>query len=144
MSSRPQLPRTARALKSGMTTPHSIVWLDHEEAKIIHFNAEAIRQDEVVPPPSETRFHAKAATSGRRDEHTLQHYFSQVAKALDDSQQVLVVGPSTAKLELLRALHRNHPQLEKRVIGVETVDHPTDRQLAAYAKKYFLAAAHGA
>jgi hypothetical protein len=27
--------------------------------------------------------------------------------------------------------------LEPRIVGIETVDHPTDGQLVAYAKKYF-------
>ena len=55
------------------------------------------------------------------------------------ADSILVVGPSTAKLELMRHLHRNEPSLEKKVMGVETVDHPTDRQIVAYARTYFLA-----
>jgi hypothetical protein len=34
-------------------------------------------------------------------------------------------------------VHEHDRALEPRVVGVETVDHPTDRQLVAYAKKYF-------
>ena len=27
--------------------------------------------------------------------------------------------------------------MQKRVVGVETLDHPSDRELLAYARKYF-------
>jgi hypothetical protein len=47
------------------------------------------------------------------------------------------VGPSTAKLDLIRYVHQHEHALEPRVVGVETVDHPTDGQLIAYAKRYF-------
>jgi hypothetical protein len=38
---------------------------------------------------------------------------------------------------LLRYLREHNHLLEARVVGVETVDHPTDGQLVAHAKKYF-------
>jgi hypothetical protein len=60
-----------------------------------------------------------------------------VTKALADAHDILVVGPSTAKLELLRYVHRHARALEPRIVGVETVDHPTDRQLADYVRRYF-------
>ena len=50
---------------------------------------------------------------------------------------MLVVGPSTAKLEFLRYVHKHDHGLETQIEGVETVDHPSDKQLVAYARKYF-------
>jgi hypothetical protein len=47
------------------------------------------------------------------------------------------VGPSTAKLDFSRYLHKHDPALEARIVGIETVDHPSDGQLVAYARKYF-------
>ena len=32
------------------------------------------------------------------------------------------------------------PELTKLIVGVETVDHPSDAQLVAHAKKYLVAA----
>ena len=32
------------------------------------------------------------------------------------------------------------PKLKKKVVGVETIDHPSDGQLVAHARKYFNAA----
>jgi hypothetical protein len=49
-------------------------------------------------------------------------------------------GPSTAKLQFLKYVHAHEPKLEQRIVGMETVDHPTDAQLAAFARRYFRAA----
>jgi hypothetical protein len=60
-----------------------------------------------------------------------------VAQALADADDVLVLGPSTAKLELIKHAHQRDPRLEAKIIGVETVDHPTNGQLAALIRRYF-------
>ena len=65
------------------------------------------------------------------------HFFQALASALPRTAKLLVVGPAHAKLDFLRYLHAHDAELEKRVAGIETVDHPTDRQLVAYAKQYF-------
>ncbi|MBM3489009.1 MAG: hypothetical protein FJX68_00945 [Alphaproteobacteria bacterium] len=51
-----------------------------------------------------------------------------------------MVGPGTAKLALMRHLHGHAPAVERKVVAVETVDHPSDGQVVAYARKYFDAA----
>ena len=50
-----------------------------------------------------------------------------------------MVGPAQAKLQLIKHMHAHDPAVAGKVIGVETVDHPSDGQLVAYARKYFLA-----
>ena len=64
-------------------------------------------------------------------------YFREIADELFTAEEILLVGPSTAKMDFLRYIHTHDPVLEKNIIGVETVDHPTDGQIAAYALKYF-------
>ncbi|MEO8799453.1 MAG: translational machinery protein [Polyangiaceae bacterium] len=67
-------------------------------------------------------------------------FFHDIARALDTVDEILIVGPSSAKTQLMSYLHTHDPKIEQRVVGTETVDHPTDAQLAAFARKYF----HGA
>ena len=75
--------------------------------------------------------------SGRRDEHVNARFFSAVVQALRGAGPLVLAGPSTAKLELAKYLKKKAPELEREVIGVQTLDHPTDRQLAAFARNYF-------
>ena len=64
-------------------------------------------------------------------------YYDEIVEALSGSDEILVLGPSTAKLELIKHVNKRYPAVGERIIGVETVDHPTDRQIVAYARQYF-------
>ena len=39
--------------------------------------------------------------------------------------------------DILRYLREHDRALEAKVVGLETVDHPTDAQTVAYVKRYF-------
>ncbi len=121
-----------------MTAHHSVVWLDHNEARIFKFVGEGVDEIDVHAENKRAHIHGKKAVSGQREEDA--HYLHTIAQALSDSREILVVGPSTAKLELVKHLHAHHAALVPRIIGVETVDHPTDGQIVAYARKYFVKA----
>ena len=119
---------------------HAIVWLDHAEAKVFAFNADDVELKTLHPHDHRAHIHHKANTVGSGKEAADPHYLHQIAEALATAGEILVVGPGGAKLELIRHLHKHDPQVEKKVVGVETVDHPTDKQIVAYARKYFRAA----
>lgn len=59
------------------------------------------------------------------------------AEALTGAQEILVVGPAQAKLQLFKHIASHHPALAEMVLGVESADHPSDGQGVAYARKYF-------
>ena len=40
-------------------------------------------------------------------------------------------------VDMLQYLAEHHPALSKKVAACETVDHPSDPQIAAFAKKFF-------
>jgi stalled ribosome rescue protein Dom34 len=116
-----------------MTAFHVAVWIDHKEAKIYEIDPEGFEVSKIKAPHQHlTR---KAEEHGQ---HGDQPFFHQVAAAIEAAGQVLVVGPSSAKLEFIRHVHRHHQALDKKVVGVETLDHPTDGQLVAYVRHYFL------
>lgn len=69
----------------------------------------------------------------------LDHVEAHVMHIAPDDVEKSVVGPAQAKLQLLKHLHAHDPHMASRVVGVETVDHPSDGQLVAYARKYFRA-----
>jgi hypothetical protein len=67
-------------------------------------------------------------------------YPHAVAESIADAGAVLVTGPAGTKTELVEHIRVHDPQLTGRVVGVETVDHPSDAQLVAHARKYLAAA----
>ena len=64
-------------------------------------------------------------------------YNQEVADAIKDAGEILIVGPSTAKLELFKYLQKHAPAIAARVVSVETVDHPTDGQLVKFARRHY-------
>ena len=115
---------------------HAAVWIDQKEARI--FNVESETFDEAthflhdVPPEI-----AEAGASEQRGTTILltTQYLEEADRLAND---ILVVGPSTAKLHFINHVHKHEQALERRIVGVETVDHPTDKQLAAYVRHYFV------
>ena len=65
--------------------------------------------------------------------------YHAIATALHGASEILVVGPAQAKLALIKHIHSHDKDLVDKILGVETVDHPTDGQVVAYARKYFAA-----
>jgi len=119
---------------------HAAVWLDHNQAKIFHVTPSTFEEETIHSSSEHRTLHRKSgpgAESGRRAPED-QHYYHDVAKALEDAQAILVLGPSTAKLEFIKHVQKHDHALEPRIIGVETVDHPTDRQIVTYVRKYFI------
>jgi stalled ribosome rescue protein Dom34 len=121
-----------------MKTRHAAVWIDHNEARIFFVNPDAVETSSVRSPHHQVHRHPVS-----RDDKThptdAKRFFDEVARALDGAEEILVIGPSTAKLELMRHFHKNERKLEAKVVGVETVDHPTDGQLVALVRRYFRA-----
>ena len=123
-----------------MTFKHAIVWVDHVEAHIMAFNAEESEASQVKAHSSHKKQHLKSGKPGNGHAPEDQAYYHQIAQALADAGEILIVGPSGAKLALIKHLHKHDPGLAQKVVGVETVDHPSNGQLLAYARHYFLAA----
>lgn len=120
-------------------TRHVAVWIDHQEAKVFRIDATDIDAIRVDAPGSHVHRHPKV-TADHNHRTDADKFYGEVFRALQDAEEILIVGPAKAKLELIKYVHKHHSAFEPRIIGVETVDHPTDGQLVAYARKYFHAA----
>jgi hypothetical protein len=62
-------------------------------------------------------------------------YYEAVIAGLRDAESILIFGPGEAKDELKKRLEKS--KLGGRIIGVETVDKMTDRQIAKKVRQYF-------
>jgi hypothetical protein len=119
---------------------HAIAWIDHHQARVFHFNTEAADRVVVHPHHPTRHIHHKAHSIGSGHSPEDQTFFRDVASALQPAGAVLITGPANAKHELVKFIEQHLPALKQKIVGVETVDHPTDGQLLAYAQKYFHAA----
>jgi stalled ribosome rescue protein Dom34 len=121
-----------------MTSRHAAIWIDHHEARVFHVGEKTFDETTLHAPTHHVHRHPNRGTAEHNHPDDQLHFFAAVIKALDGVEEILIVGPSTAKLQLITYAHKHAPALAAHIVGVETVDHPTDGQIAAYARKYFL------
>lgn len=113
---------------------HVVVWLDRIKAHVLHFNKEACVAEAFKAHPLHPHLHTNSHDS--RAENNSQFY-DNISNSLADAREILVVGPGQEKLTFRKHLDKHHPAMAANIVGVETVDHPSDGQLLAYARKYF-------
>ncbi|MES3021187.1 MAG: translational machinery protein [Pseudomonadota bacterium] len=117
-----------------MSFNHVVIWLDQSEAHVIHFSADAAESDVIKTGA----IHKKAGADVSIKEEENIPYMSEIAASVKDAQAILVVGPGQEKLSFMRYLNKHEALIAENVVSVETVDHPNDGQLLAYARKYFV------
>jgi len=127
-----------------MSHYHAVVWLDHERARIHHFNndeheAQTIeaegpnslvqRQDKTHDPGPRT---GKKTAEDRR-------YYEAIVHALESAQVWLILGPGLAKKELQRHIEEHEKRFVERIAAVEAADHPSDGEILDRARAFFRA-----
>ena len=121
-----------------MSHYHAVVWLDHDEARVMQFTPEEVEKAAIQAKEPHKHLHAKHTLHEKHHEDS--GFYHQIAAALQGAKEILVTGPGTAKLELVKHIHRHDHHLVPFLVAVETVDHPSDGQLLSYARKYVKAA----
>jgi stalled ribosome rescue protein Dom34 len=114
-----------------MTLFHAVVWIDHNSAQVLQFDAEHVQAQKVKSHNHYTRQHGSTV----RSEH---EFFGHVCDAIADVPEVLITGAHTSLADLRHYVAKHRPQVAPRIVGYETVDHPSENQLVAFARKYFL------
>lgn len=130
------------------------VWLDRVRAVIVTVDGNEtkteILESEVEKHTrlaggsrSATVYQAQDIASESTHEHRLQNqlaaYYTKVIRALRDPDELLIVGPGEAKHELKKALTKRKGARVK-IVGVESADKMTNRQIAAMVRHRFLPA----
>ncbi|MFZ9183025.1 MAG: hypothetical protein ACO214_07115 [Hylemonella sp.] len=136
-----------------MSTYHAIVWLDRTEAQIIMFDREHLEAQKIKSRSSHKGPGGHLGSlqgSGRGDSASGRHtpsgghnvadeaYYHAVAEALAGVHEILVTGPAQAKTEFKAHCARHDKAVDQAIVAVIPSNHPSDGQLLAMAKEYFL------
>jgi stalled ribosome rescue protein Dom34 len=120
-----------------MSFNNAVVWLDHTKAHVIHFDKDAAESESLKTHSTHPHPHVKHGDSHATDDDN-SRFFDDIAAALKDVQQILVVGPGGEKTAFVKYLEASVPLVAGQVKATETVDHPSDGQLLNYARKHFV------
>jgi stalled ribosome rescue protein Dom34 len=120
------------------------IWIDHREAFVV-FIGEGAEQTQRIESGVEkhVRFSGRSASEeGSADDQRdrqfavhLDRYYDEVISHVRDAESILLFGPGEAKSEFKTRLASKG--LGGRIVGVETVDKMTERQIAAKVRQYY-------
>ena len=111
-----------------MRTSPAIVHLTHQAAHAVEFDAESSQTTDVAQHARATRQHGSLV----RSEH---EYFGAVCDLLDEFPRVIVAGGHTTLADFRHYVAKHRSHTADRIAAYEVVDHPTDNQLVALARK---------
>jgi len=114
-----------------MSLLRAVVHIDHHTAEVLQLDAEHVQAQRVKAHEHVTRQHGSEV----RTEH---EFFGTVCDALAGISDVLVVGSHTAQADFRHYVEKHRVALAKQIVGWKTVDHPTEGQLLALAREYFI------
>jgi hypothetical protein len=120
------------------------MWIDHRQAFVV-FVGEGAEETQRIESGMEkhVRYSGHAASEegsadDQRDRQFTAHlnkYYDDVISHIGDAESILLFGPGEAKGEFEKRLANKG--LGGRIVGVETVDKMTDRQIAAKVRQHY-------
>ena len=126
------------------------LWIDHRKAVIVAVTARGestslliSKVDKQLGRPGGVRstasYESQRVPADDSQERRLTQlydiYYDAVIASIRGAGSILILGPGEAKGELKKRLKKD--RLDGRVVGVETADKMTDRQLEARVRGYF-------
>ena len=114
-----------------MSLFHAVVWIDHQSAQVLQFDPEHVVASKVRTHTHHTAQHGSEV----RTEH---EFFGQVCDALEGIAEVLAVGPKTGVAAFQHYAQKHRAETARHIVAYDVVDHPSENQLVALARQWFL------
>ena len=120
-------------------TYHLIVWIDHRVAHLYAITRDGISELLSVYAPDQGRghIHHKAGSPGPGHVAVAPAFLREVAGALGEANEILIVGPSDAKTALKKYIDLHLPLLARQIKGVEPMGHAGKGEIRAFAALFF-------
>jgi hypothetical protein len=116
------------------------IWMDHQDAHIMEFTTDPIKTATVE---SKFTHQEKEQTLGRsenlmhnKEQHQQSEYYKELGEIIKNYEDVLLFGPTNAKVELFNILRADH-LFAKIKIEVKQTDRMTENQQHAFVRDYF-------
>ncbi len=110
---------------------HAVVRIDHHSAQVLQFDPDQVQSQTLKAHSHPTKQHGSTV----RTEH---EFFGEVCDALAGISEVLVAAAHTTQSDFRHYVEKHRPAVATQIVGYETVDHPSDKQLVALARDFFV------
>ena len=119
------------------------LWIDHRQAVIVVVTDAGEETKHIISDMEKhVRFSSGSSEDGSQEDvrdrqfgNHLNSYYAEVIAVIRDADAIQIFGPGEAKGELKKRLEREG--LKGHIVGIETVDKMTDRQIAAKVRARF-------
>ena len=119
------------------------LWVDHRQAVIVVVTDAGEETKRIVSNMEKhVRFSSGSSEDGSQEDvrdrqfgNHLDSYYDKIVAVIRDADAIQIFGPGEAKGELEKRLE--HAGLKGHIVGLETVDKMTDRQIAAKVREHF-------
>jgi hypothetical protein len=116
------------------------IWMDHANAHVMEFTTDPIETTIITSGfTHETKEQSLGKSENlmhNKEQHQRSEYYKRLVAAIKDFDDVLLFGPTNAKVELLNVLRADH-NLEKIKIQVKQTDKMTENQEHAFVREHF-------
>ena len=116
------------------TSFHAVLWIDHQTARILQFDAEHVQVD-TVRTHHHTHHTHHTHSDGKRDAQT---FYGEVCDSLEGIGEVLVVGPQTGISDFKNFADKHRPQVAEHLVAFEPMAAASEGQLIAKAREFFI------
>jgi stalled ribosome rescue protein Dom34 len=120
------------------TMKQMAVWMDQNEARVFQVDAQTFDEKTVERANGHVHRHPKDMETRTHNHPDDEHrFFRDIAHLLAGAQQILVLGPSVTKAHFVKYASEHDKDFASKVVGVESAEHPTDRQIVAHVRHHF-------
>ena len=116
------------------------IWMDHSAAHLIEFtNGSAVTKTIASKFTTDVKKHSLNKSENlmhNKEQHQQAEYYNKIGDEIRNYGEVILFGPTDAKVELFNILKANH-NFEKIKIEVQQADKMTENQQHAFVKNYF-------
>ncbi len=116
------------------------IWMDHSIARLMEFTTDPVAtitiESAFTHEEKQHTLNKGQKTAHHKEQHLQSEYYKRIGDAIKKYKEVILFGPTTAKVELFNFLKKDH-HFDKIKIETDQADKMTENQQHAFIRDYF-------
>ncbi len=117
------------------------IWMDHSIAHLIEFSSDRGEKKVIKSKfTHEEKEHSLSKSENlmhNKEQHQQAEYYKKIGEAIKNYEEVILFGPTDAKVELFNALKKDN-HFNKIKVEFQQTDKMTENQQHAFIREYFM------